>query len=91
MRVKFIVTFPVAPLSSPIKKVPGEAKRGEVNVIYTPRARIPRTRRQFRAFHNCLPYVPRKEFRRLKERCTGRRIPGTITEQKSRTRERRES
>lgn len=85
-RVKFSVTFPVTPLSSPIKKISREAKHGE-NVIYTPRARIPRAHRQFLAFHNCLPYTPRRVA--LPERCTGWRIPGTIAEQNVRIREKK--
>jgi len=69
MRVKFIVMFPVASLS--IKKIPGEAKRRRANVIYTPRARIPRARRQFRAFQLSSLYYAEREFRRKRDAPVG--------------------
>jgi len=68
MRVKFIVTFPVTPLSSPIKKVPREENVEKTS--FMPQARIPRVRRQFHRHFTIVFLIPHVELRQEMHRST---------------------
>lgn len=82
MQVKFIVTFPVASLSSLVKKVPREAKRGE-ETSFTRRERESRvpTGNSGRFTIVFLIFRGKRVSPPGREMCAGRRIPGTIAEE----------